>query len=133
MQHLFFVAPRVVGVTYDELIEVGKRAGYQAGEIGDALRFVTTPYFFSREDPDYRNFDAFDFVVAELNALARAEGAARALLQRSVMVERATIKDIPRHDVEVAITYQVMADLLSEKAVLRFPRIRGFEVCRASN
>lgn len=138
-----FVAPLEPGLTYDELIEVGKGAGYQQGEIGDALRFVTTQFFgrkrlvpdqsttaswifLQREDPDYRNFDAFDFVVAELSALARAEGAAKALLQRNVMVERAVAKGIPRHDIEVAITYQVMANMLAEKdGVLRFPNNHG--------
>ncbi len=138
-----FVAPQDAGLTYEELIEVGKKADYQAGEIGDALRFVTTPHFgsarllpdknemaswvfFSREDPDYRNFDAFDFVIAELNALAKADGATRALLQRSVMVERAAAGGIPRHDVEVAITYEVMAGIVAEKdGVLRFPNNHG--------
>jgi len=138
-----FVAPLESGLTYEELIEVGKRAGYQQGEIDDALRFMTTQdfsqnrllpdesvtgswMFLHREDPDYRNFDAFDFVVAELNALARSEGAANTLLQRSVIVERAVAKGIPRHDIEVAITYQVMADMLTEKdGVLRFPHNSG--------
>jgi hypothetical protein len=138
-----FVDPLQPGLAYEELVEIGNRVGYQAGEIGDALRYVTTQYtggkrllpdgnttaswvFFTREEPDYRNFDAFDFVVAELNALARAEGAARALLQRSVMVERAVAKGILRHDIEVAITYQVMAKMLAEKdGVLRFPNNHG--------
>ena len=133
-----FVAPLEPGLSYEEPIEVGKRANYQQGEVGDALRFVTTQHFgtkrllpdhgtaaswafFTREEPDYRNFDAFDFVISELNALARAAGAASALMQRSVMVERAVAKGIPRHDVEVAITYQVMADILVERGAARFP------------
>jgi hypothetical protein len=33
-----FVAPEDAGLTYEELTEVGKRAGYLQGEIGDALR-----------------------------------------------------------------------------------------------
>jgi hypothetical protein len=127
-----YVDPLEPGLTYDELVEAGKRVGYQHGEIGDNVRFATTQYFgnkkllpdrstttswvfFQRENPDYRNFDAFDFVVGELNALARAEGAAKARLQRSVLVERAIAKGISRHDVELAITYQVMANALTEK------------------
>jgi hypothetical protein len=138
-----YVAPLEPGLTYEELLEVGKRAGYQPGEIGDNLRFATTQYFggkrllldsdtttswvfLEREDPEYRNFDAFDFVIEELNVLARAEGAAQALLQRSVMVERAVAKGLQRHDVEVAITYQVMANMLTEQdGVLRFPHNHG--------
>ncbi len=138
-----FVAPLEPGLTYEELIEIGKRADYQPGEIGDALRFVTNQHFgqkrllpdqgttaswifLRREDPDYRNFDAFDFVVAELNSLARAEGAAKAQLQRGAIVERAVARGIPRHDIEVAIAYQVMANILTEKdGMIRFPNNHG--------
>ena len=131
------VAPVDPGLTFDEICEVGKRAGYQEGEIGDALRYVTTRYFgekrllpdadtttswvfFFREEPDFRNFQAFDFVVGELNALTKAVGSAHALIDRSVMVERAIAEGISRHDIEVAITYQVMSKTLTEKdSILR--------------
>jgi hypothetical protein len=140
-----FVDPVDPGLTVEELVEIGKRVGYQQGEIGDALGQVIRQYygkdkilpdgnttiswmFLTREEPEYRNFAAFDFVFAELNALVRAEGAARALLQRSVLVERAIANGIDRHDIEVAITYQIMAKMLAEKdGVLRFPNggVRG--------
>jgi hypothetical protein len=138
-----YAAPDDPGLTSEELFQVGDRAGYQQGEIGDALRFATTQtfgnkkilpdqattsswMFLQREDPDYRNFGAFDFVVSELNALARAEGAARAHLQRGVLIERAAAKGINRHDVEVAITYQVMANTLTEKnGLIGFPNNHG--------
>ena len=49
-----------------------------------------------------------------------------AQLERSVVVERALAKAIPRNDIEVAITYLVMANQLTEKdAVLRFPDNNG--------
>jgi hypothetical protein len=82
--------------------------------------------FFFHEEPEYRNFDAFDFVVSELNARVKADGARNAELERSVVVERALANGIPRNDIEVAITYQVMANLLTEKdGVLRFPNNSG--------
>ena len=132
-------------MTFQELSEIGKRSGYQDGEINDALPHVTTTYFGSRkllpsrqetqswvfyfpEEPEYRNFAAFDFVVAELNALTRSEGAAKAVIQRNVLVERAVAKGIPRHDIQVAITWQLMSDQLVEKeGMLRFmnPGVRG--------
>jgi hypothetical protein len=78
------------------------------------------------EDPDFRNFDAFDFVINELNILAKAEGAAHATLLRDVVVERAVAKGISHHDIQLAITYQVMANILVEKdGVLRFPNGHG--------
>jgi hypothetical protein len=101
------VEPLDPGLTFDELIEIGNRAGYQNGEINDAMGFVTTQYFgraghkllpndddltswvfLFLEEPEYRNFDAFDFVVSELNALTRSQGAGRALIERSILVER---------------------------------------------
>ena len=35
-----YLAPKAPGLTYDEVTEAGKRSGFQAGEIGDALRQV---------------------------------------------------------------------------------------------
>src|SRR5277367_3682969 len=99
------VDPLDPGLTFQELAEVGKRAGYQEGEINDSLPQVTTAYFgnakllpsprdtltwafFFPEDPEFRNFTAFDFVVSELNALTRSQGSAKALIERNVLVER---------------------------------------------
>jgi hypothetical protein len=82
--------------------------------------------FFFSEEPDYRNFDAFDFVVSELNARVKADGVRNAQLERSLVVERALAKVIPRNDIEVAITYLLMANLLTEKdGVLRFRNNSG--------
>src|SRR5690242_1853807 len=86
-----FVSPLDPGLSYDELLEVGKRADFQPGEIRDALRHVgenqigskrlvpsshtrSTWHPFFPEEPEFRNFDAFDFVVSEFNDLVRAEG-----------------------------------------------------------
>ena len=139
------IDPLEAGLTYHEIVEAGRRAGYQEGEINDAMRFVTTQYFgvtkllpddnhtaswvfFFPEEPDFRNFTAFDFVVVELNALMKSEGSARALIARGVLVERAIARGIPRNDIEVAITWQVMSKQLTEKdGILRFagPGLRG--------
>jgi hypothetical protein len=131
------------GLAYDEILEVGRRVGYQAGEIGDNLKYVTTQFFGSkrlvldanmtaswifleREEPEFRNFDAFDFVVSELNALAKSEGAARARLPRRVLAERAGARQIPRKDTEAAMTYMVMAKMLNEKdGIISFPGTQG--------
>jgi hypothetical protein len=138
-----FLNPTEPGLSYDEILEVGKRAGFQPGEVGDAASHAGEQYigvkriipgenirvswqFFFREEPDYRNFYAFDFVVSELNARVRSDGVRNAQLERALVVERAVAKDIPRHDIEVAITYQVMANILSEKdGVLRFANNSG--------
>jgi hypothetical protein len=133
-----FLDPTDPGLSYEEILEVGKHLGWQAGEIGDNLQYATRQFwgakrilpddatqaswvFFSREEPEYRNFEAFDFVVSELNARARADGAAKAQLERSIVVERAIAKGISRRDIEVAITYQMMNETLTEKN-----RVLGF-------
>jgi hypothetical protein len=127
-----FLDPRDPGLSHEEILEVGKHLGWQAGEIGDNLQYATQQFlgekrilpndatqaswiFFSREEPEFRNFDAFDFVVSELNTRARADGAAKAQIERSIAVERAIAKGISRRDIEVAITYQIMNKTLTEK------------------
>ena len=137
-----YIAPKDPGLTYDEIIEVGKRVGFQPGEIGDALQQIATQQvtvlrgrnrfcpdrstvtmmgiFALREEPDYRNFAALDFVCSELNARIRADGARNARLERNVVVERAVAQGIPRNDIEAAITIFVMCQQLIEKdGVLR--------------
>jgi hypothetical protein len=133
-----YVSPTDPGLTHAEIIEVGARAGFQPGEIGDALpqvadqlrsgprllpsqTIVTFWGIYQDEDPEYRNFSAFDFVFSELRASVRVEGAQKARIERSVLVERAIAGGIPRNDVEVAITMSVMAQHLVEKdGLLRF-------------
>jgi hypothetical protein len=62
-----------------------------------------------------------DLVFDELNLRLRSEGEARAEIERSVLVERAVAKRIQRHNIEVAITWLVMAKQLVEKDnMLRF-------------
>jgi hypothetical protein len=62
-----------------------------------------------------------DLVFDELNLRLRSEGEARAEIERSVLVERAVAKRIQRHNIEVVITWLVMAKQLVEKDnMLRF-------------
>lgn len=92
-----YVEPREPGLTREEVFEVGKRAGFQDGEIGDALAHARLQHsalryllpgsqaamwhiFIFREEPDYRNLTAFDFALSELQASVRAEGVKNAQL-----------------------------------------------------
>jgi hypothetical protein len=138
-----FINPTEPGLSYEEILEFGKRAGYQPGEVGDAAldagerppgyrRFIPdrmtrqtwTIYF--KEEPDYRNFAAFDFVVSELNDRVRADGMRNALVDRNLVVERAIAAGLQRNDIQVAITYLVLAEQLTEKdGVLRFAHNSG--------
>jgi hypothetical protein len=71
-------------------------------------------------------FAAFDFIYQQLNALTRAEGATRALIERNVLVERAVAKGIPRHDMQVAICWLSMSNQLAEKdGIVRFAMAHG--------
>ncbi len=138
-----YIAPKEPGLTFDEVLEIGKRIGLQAGEIGDSVQSAAKVFIggkrmlptdsamtlwaiYNPEDPDYRNFAAFDFVVSQLNDRVKAEGARNAQLDRSLVVERAIAQGIPQNDIEVAITMQVMCGQLTEKnGVLRFPQGLG--------
>lgn len=133
-----FLSPRAPGLTHAELVEVGGRAGYQPGEVGDAIQSATAgarvlggrlqprsnplwDHFHFVQDPDFRNIDAFDFVCSELRAIVRAEGTARAAIARDVLVERAAARALPSLDVEAAITILLLRDHLVEKdGALRF-------------
>lgn len=124
-----FLNPTDPGLSYDELFEVAKRLEWRDGEIRDALPHVGNRIIGARrilpdnhtlaswnlffgEDPEYRKFDAFDFVVAHLNDEVKDVGAANAQLDRKVVVERAVAKGISRKDIEVAVTYQVLSGTL---------------------
>lgn len=130
-----YLAPTDPGLTYNELVEVGKRADLQMGEIADAIDQVADIYigrpddrlklrsqdavmlmlFTGEEEPEYRNSQAFDFVFNQMNAIIRSEGAQNAKIERRVIVERAAIIGLPRHDVEAAITIMLLQEILREK------------------
>lgn len=138
-----YIAPTDFGLTFDELVEVGRNAGLLPGEISDAMPQVTTAYgaggrlmphpndtvlwliFYPPEDPDYRNPKAFDFVFAEMHEAARVYGAQNARLERTVIVERGNAGGLSRNDVQVAVTIMVLNGILVEQeGILRYARGR---------
>jgi hypothetical protein len=131
-----FVSPTSPGLTPMEVVEVGKRLGFKEGEINDAigrarnnehvLQYIGRPYlqpapntewcdFFFRDDPDFRNVAAFDFVRNELQELAKQHGAKHAQIERAVLVERGVHQGIPRDDIEATITVMVLGEHCVEK------------------
>jgi hypothetical protein len=57
-----YVAPLKPGLSYDELVEVSKRAGFQEGEVGDALPQVVRQRFGGgrfQPDPDFTHWQIF--------------------------------------------------------------------------
>jgi hypothetical protein len=127
-----YIAPTDPGLTYQELLEVGSRAGHQQGEMSDALMEVGAPQrgsgrilpsnldttmwlsFLMPEEPDYRNPLAFDFLFETLAASVRADGAGNARIERSVVVERGVASELPRDDIQAAITVMILNGLLKE-------------------
>jgi len=133
-----YVSPLDPGLTDEELHEVARRAGLQEGEVRDAIGEAAAQRYWgdkrlmpestglwgqfnSPEQPDYRNIAAFDFVARELQAVSRSQGVGGARLDRAVVVERAVANQIPKTDVEAAITIWVIdRHLQDENGVLRF-------------
>jgi hypothetical protein len=72
-------------------------------------------HFFPPREPDYRNPAAFEFVLQQLHESARVNGVRNAHLERSIVVERAVTGQIPRLDVEAAITIMLLTGTLVEK------------------
>lgn len=136
-----YVSPAEHGLTIAELYEVGKRLGFGEGEIGDALPRVLQQGFGGRndrmqlddmhwhmagflgirEEPDLRDERAFDFVIGQLNELAKQLGIRRAQLDRQIIVERALANSISRHDVELALALlSLSGQLVEQDGVVRF-------------
>jgi hypothetical protein len=124
------LAPREPGLTYQELIEVGRRCGLKDGEMNDVLHRAnnyatgsrrllpdtgTLELFMLREDPELRNLDAVDFVLSEMNTQIAEAGGRAARLDRDVVVERGVSRGLPRNNVDAAVTLLVWADIWVEK------------------
>jgi len=133
-----YVSPLDPGLTDREVLEVGLRAGLLEAELRDAISETSARRhsrtgrlmpestglwgeFSFQDQPDYRNIAAFDFVARELRAVVEAQGIWAARLDRAVIVERAVAKNIPRKDVEAAITiWLIDGHLRHEKGGIRF-------------
>jgi hypothetical protein len=131
-----FVCPTDPGLTFVEIIEVGKRLGFEEGELKDAIRHAEQtkevqqswgrPYiaptpnpfwcdFHLRDDPDLRNVDAFDFVCKQLQGIARTQGSNHAQIERSVLVERGVAAGLARNDIEASITVMILGEHCNAK------------------
>jgi hypothetical protein len=127
-----YVAPLEPGLSYDEIVAVGKGGGYQEGELNDAIRqaglrsfgngrfkpdvqYLHWEIFGFDEEPEYRDFRAFDVIYDEFNRLIKSLGGAQAKLERRVLVERAIAKGIRPNDIEAAITISLLTEQLVEK------------------
>jgi hypothetical protein len=123
------MAPRESGLTYSELIEVGRRCGLKDGEMTDVLHRATNyapgtdrywpdkgtlDIFIFQEEPELRNFTALDFVLSEMNAQMAEAGGKAARLDRDVLVERASGRGLARLDVDGSITLLVWMGLWAE-------------------
>lgn len=96
-----FADPLNPGLTFIELKEVAKQAGYLDGEVNDAITRLDHTYaedsnnllpgkqttvfwnmYWQKDQPDFRNLEAFDFVYSEFNQALRELGAGGARLER---------------------------------------------------
>jgi len=124
-------SPRDPGLTLDELLEVGERAGYRPGQLRDAVSRVRLSQrrgsrllylertgallsadFNTALDPEPRNVEAFDFVRQVLQELADEVGETQAKLPRDILVERGVQTGLTRSDLEVALTVTIRDGIL---------------------
>jgi hypothetical protein len=135
LESTIYLSPNDPGLTNAELVECGKQAGFRLGEISDALPQITVQYIGGSaarrnlpnastmtwnitaipQNPEYRNFQALDFVMHELNERTREFGAGAAQIERDVLVQRGVDAGISRLDMEASVTLLVLADQLVEK------------------
>ncbi|HEU4407792.1 MAG TPA: hypothetical protein VFS43_21185 [Polyangiaceae bacterium] len=129
------VSPRDHGLTREELMEAGQRAGFKVGELSDGIvrvwanRRLGQPKLRLEKsgpmrlcadfnfpfEPEYRDVEAFEFIRRELQNLAAEVGEASAKLSRDVFVERGVAQGYKREALEVAITVTVLDEILEEK------------------
>lgn len=124
-----YLQPKDPGLTRDEVLEAGRRADLMPGELGDALQQLqcfptdtkkllphdrhTWGMLIVSQDPEYRNFEAFDFVMLALRESIRSEGIKNARLEPSGLVERGVAQGFHALDVEVAIALLQMSQILT--------------------
>lgn len=126
-----FLSPQSHGLTYEEIHEVAKRAGFKRGEIDDAIAhiqvdhvdgrmalnknsgFVDVSDFNQRCDPEYRDWKAFEAVRQTLIELGREVGKDKAKLPRDVLVERVAAQGIDRKKAEVAVAMLLIDGILT--------------------
>jgi hypothetical protein len=138
-----FAAPTDHGLSYDELMEVGRCAGHKDGTINDALQQIPYTYrernrlmpdandilhakTFLPEEPELHDFDALDFVASAINERIDDEGVKAARIDRSVLVERAKASGLNASAVQGAITFMVLGEILVETGgILRPTQIMG--------
>lgn len=126
-------SPTDLGLTYEELVEAGRGAGYLDGEIRDAIPKLGPMYFGGGNrkiqpnppipwtiyplspEPDYKSYAALDLVMTELNHRVRSAGAAAARIERSALVAIAVQKGIQAKDMEASIAVLLIGEQLVEK------------------
>src|SRR5580692_6643819 len=128
------ISPRDCGLTHAEIQEAAKRAGFRPGETNDAIGrscrrdgdrcMFNQDFLFmhggvsvdfnERYEPDYRKWEAFEFVRQELFELEREVTEARATLPRDTLVARCVAKGQDRRALEVAITVNLLAGVFKE-------------------
>lgn len=129
-----YVAPRDHGLTWDELQEVTRRAGFKLGEVTDALNHlgdVIDQYgarlkltvtdlnylvdFNDPREPEFLEARTVEAVRREIDELAREVGRGRAQLSRDALVERGVQRGHERLAVERAITALVLSGIFREE------------------
>jgi len=115
-----YADPENPGTTLSELQELAKHVDIGAGELSDYVRSYARNYsegryvpnlsfaetnFIQRIEPDYRNPEAFDFVLDQLKRIARDAGMAKATMQRDALVALAEAENLRGFDLKVAIVW----------------------------
>ncbi len=125
-------APYSMGLTFDELVEIGDRLSIRKGELSDAImrqglnrnsknRYELGPILGHKLmisgvlNPDFRPLDEMEFIHNQLKELARDVGVDNARIARDVLVVRAAKEGMSQNRMDVAIVIGTLCNRLSEE------------------
>lgn len=141
-----YEAPSDWGLTPDEAVEAGRAAGFQDGELRDAIRDVLqagqveqstgsrlrfAPQvvhllelldFLVERKPERRDVQAFQFIYDFFEKRAQELGREKALATRAALVAQGAAAGLTGKNVEVAVEVLLLGGVLvqQDKSVLRF-------------
>lgn len=128
----FFISPRDHGLSFAELLELGKSHDFRHGELLDAVNgasehtlqgghsryklgdnyILDLVNFHGYSEDDLRSIDCFEYVWKYLHELDRDAGRGKGRVNRGILIQDGCDKALPKDGIETAIGIYLHFDML---------------------